>query len=410
MADVHLGAHREPHLRRLELQAFEAAMSKCVEHGVDFILISGDLFHVGIPDLAVVDSALRVMVKVKERGVPIYAIYGSHDYTPNGISVIDILNTAGVLTNVFRPRMESGKLELGMTVDQRTGAKIVGISARKIGLESKYYEVLDRAKIEEERGFRIFAFHSGLTQFKPLSLSQMETVDISLLPKGLDYYAGGHIHQRGEFSAEGYGKVVFPGPLFTGYGKDLEDTVRGESRGFYLVEFDDKLKSSTFVPVQTFDGVYEEYDFGGISSVEANRRLGEYVEGLDVTGKVVALRVYGELTGGRVADIEFGKVRHELMARGAVYVHLNRSALVSMEAKEQTAIGEDPATIEERVLSQGKPVDVSAPELKGEGSALLGKELLRLLRHPPKQGEAKRDYEARMLKDAIRTMKLEGMD
>ena len=81
-----------------------------------------------------------------------------------------------------------------------------------------------------------------------------------------------------------------------------------------------------------------------------------------------------------------------------------------MEAKEQTAIGEDPATIEERVLSQGKPVDVSAPELKGEGSALLGKELLRLLRHPPKQGEAKRDYEARMLKDAIRTMKLEGMD
>jgi DNA repair exonuclease SbcCD nuclease subunit len=237
----------------------------------------------------------------------------------------------------------------------------------------------------------------------------METVDISLFPKGLDYYAGGHIHQRGEFSKEGYDKVVFPGPLFTGYGKDLEDTVRGESRGFYLVEFDDKLRSTTFVPVQTFTGLYEEYDFEGINSVEANHRLSEDLEGLDVSGKVVALRVYGKLTGGRVADIEFGKARLELMARGAVYVHLNRSGLTSIEAGQTMGFGEDPATIEERVLSQESAVKVSAPELKGEGSAQLGRELLRLLRHPPKSGEAKKDYEARMLKDAIRAMKLEGV-
>jgi DNA repair exonuclease SbcCD nuclease subunit len=409
MADVHLGAHREPHLRRLELEAFDAAMTKCVELGVDFILVCGDLFHVGIPDLGVVDSALKVMMKVRESGIPIYAIYGSHDYTPNGTSIIDILGTAGVIANVFKPRLESGMLELEVTVDEKTRAKLFGISARKVGLESNYYEILDRAKIEDERGFKVFAFHSGITQFKPLSLSQMETVDISRFPRGLDYYAGGHIHQRGEFSMEGYGKIVFPGPLFTGYGKDLEDTVRGESRGFYLVEFDDKLRNSTFVPIKTFNGLYEEYDFGGINSVEANRRLAQELEGLDVSGKVVVLRAFGQLSGGRVGDIEFGKRRSELMARGAVYVHLNRSALSSMETAEQVGVGEDPALIEERVLRERTVVNVSAPELKGEGGALLGKELLRLLRHPPKTGEAKKDYESRMLEEAIRTMKLEGV-
>ena len=129
-----------------------------------------------------------------------------------------------------------------------------------------------------------------------------------------------------------------------------------------------------------------------------------------MSGKVVALRAFGQLNGGRVADIEFGKRRSELMARGAVYVHLNRSALASTEGAQLASLGEDPAVIEERVLREQKPVNVSAPSLRGEEGALLGKELLRLLRHPPKTGESRKDYEATKLDEAVRAMKLEGMD
>jgi DNA repair exonuclease SbcCD nuclease subunit len=289
LADVHLGAHREPNLQRLELTAFESGMKKCVEEGVDFVLVCGDLFHVGIPDLGVVNSALKSMMEVRKQGVPIYAIYGSHDYTPNGTSVIDILSTAGVLTNVFKPTFEGDRLKLEVTVDERTGARVVGMSARKVGLESRYFEALDRETLEREEGFKVFAFHSGLTELKPEHLSEMETVDAGLLPKGFDYYAGGHIHQRGEFSLPGLENIVFPGPLFTGHGQDLEATAKGEKRGLYIVEFDEHVVGKTFVPVGNFEGVFRDYDLTGRNALEAGSVIVDDVKDMDVAGKLVVL-------------------------------------------------------------------------------------------------------------------------
>jgi exonuclease SbcD len=180
MSDIHLGAHREPALRELERKCFADAMDACISQGVDFVLISGDLFHVGIPDLGVVNDAVRKMREVHDARIPIYAIYGSHDYTPTGTSVIDILHTAGILTNIMRPTVVDGRLRLKVFVDPETGAKLTGIAARKVGLESKQYQMLDKEPLEKEAGFKVFAFHSGITQFKPAFLSEMETLDISI--------------------------------------------------------------------------------------------------------------------------------------------------------------------------------------------------------------------------------------
>ncbi len=197
-------------MEKLEIETFSRAMDICIQRKVDFILICGDLFHVGIPDLTVVKEAVTKMREVRQQGIPIYAIYGSHDYTPTGTSIIDIIESAGLLTNVVKGRVEDGKLKLDFVQDERTRAKLVGISARKLGLERKYYEILDREILEREEGFKIFAFHSGLDEFKPDYLSQMETIPISFFPRGFDYYAGGHIHDRSENSLPGYEKVVFP--------------------------------------------------------------------------------------------------------------------------------------------------------------------------------------------------------
>ena len=409
LADVHLGAHRVPNLQKLELQTFDAAMRRCVEERVDFVLICGDLFHVGIPDLGVVNSALRSMMGVQESGIPIYAIYGSHDYTPNGTSVIDILNTAGVLTNVFKPSFEGDALRLKVTVDEKTGAKIVGISARKIGLESRYFDVLDRASLEREQGFRIFAFHSGLTELKPDYLDAMETVEAALLPKGFDYYAGGHIHERGEFELPGLGNIVFPGPLFTGYGRDLEATAKGEKRGFYIVEFDERVTSKKFVPIDSFEGVFREYDLTGKGAPEAGRTVAEDLAGLDVSGKLVVVRVFGELGGGKVADVGLSAVRESLTGRGAIHVYLNRSGLRSREVSGPIFSGEDPSSIERKLFErEASKVSIGDDHLRGQEGAQAGMELLRLWRQPPKLGETKRDYGARMVKEGVAA--LEGGD
>ena len=186
LSDIHLGAFRDPILRQMERQALEDAVEKCVELNVDFVLICGDIFHVSIPDLTIVNETIRTLRLLQKANIPVYAIYGSHDYTPNGTSVIDILDTAGILTNVMKARVdEEGMVILQFFTDPKTGAKLAGISARRIGLESKMYEKLDKPRLEAEKGFKIFAFHSGISEFKPSFLSDMETVPITNFPKGV---------------------------------------------------------------------------------------------------------------------------------------------------------------------------------------------------------------------------------
>jgi DNA repair protein SbcD/Mre11 len=399
MSDVHLGAHREPALRELERKCFAEAMDMCVREAVDFLLISGDLFDVGIPELGVVNDAVKKMRELRDAKIPVYAIYGSHDYTPTGTSIIDVLHTAGILTNIMRTSMEDGRLKLRFLTDPETGAKLTGIAARKMGLESKYYEMLDRESLEKEPGFKVFAFHSGLTQFKPDYLSAMETVDIGSLPKGFDYYAGGHIHQRGEYRLPGYQKVVFPGPLFTGYGgKDLEATARGEKRGFYVVDFDDKLRSTRFVPVQSVVGAYLEFDASGKNALDANKEFQDRAARLEVKGRLVAIRVFGELAGGKTADVGIQAAKRAMEERGALYVYANRHGLSSKEQTEVRVVGEDPAAIERNLFRDNvAKLRLSTTELTGESGANHAAELLRLLRQGQKSNESKRDYAKRVL-------------
>src|SRR5674476_1294466 len=142
MADVHLGANLQWKMAELEIGAFERAMDICVTRKVDFIVISGDLFHVGVPSvLNTVSQAVAKMREVANHSIPIYAIYGSHDYTPTSTSIIDVIESAGLLSKIVRPKVEDDMLKLECVVDARTGAKLVGISARRMGLEREYYDM-----------------------------------------------------------------------------------------------------------------------------------------------------------------------------------------------------------------------------------------------------------------------------
>jgi len=403
MADIHLGAHREPTLQKLEADAFSKAMDKCVELEVDFILVWGDFFHIGIPDLSVVNEALLRIRLVQKTGIPIYVIYGSHDYTPNGTSVIDILDTAGVITKVANWRVIGSKVKLDFFEDKKTGAKLAGISARKIGLERKYYEMLDKESLEKEEGFKVFAFHSAITEFKPEYLSEMESLPISYFPKGFDYYAGGHIHRRGEFKFPNYEKIVFPGPLFTGYGKDLEATVKGEQRGFYVVSFDNKVRQIEFQAIKNFEGIYQEYNATGKNALEVDKELRRLLD-INVNGKAVVLKVRGELAGGKTSDINFPEIRSRLLGRGALYVHLNRYGLSSKEFPKFVARGEEVSAIEGRVLTERiGQVSISQQTLK---DPLVAMEVLRVLRQEQKSNESKKDYQKRMVRSAIETLRL----
>lgn len=409
MSDIHLGAFREPILRQIERQVFEDAVRKCIELKVDFVLICGDIFHVSIPDLSIVNDTIHTLRLLEAADIPVYAIYGSHDYTPTGTSIIDILDTAGILINVSKMKVDDeGKVILQFIIDPKTKAKLAGISARRIGLESKTFENLDKARLEAEKGFKIFAFHSGITELKPAFLSEMETIPISNFPKDFDYYAGGHIHITDEFILPDFPSIVFPGPLFTGYGKDIEDTARGTKRGFFVVDFDEKVNKIEFVELPGFDGSYIPFDATGKNSHQAKRELAAKLDEIDPNGKVIIVRVKGELAGGKTTDINFVELQRQLYSRGAVYVQFNRFGLSSKEFEANKLAGEDPAQIESNLFRENiGTVKVSQANLKGDAGVHCAVELLGVTKDRQKGGESKSDYQDRIVLSGIETLKLQ---
>jgi len=410
LSDCHIGANKDPVLERLELAAFSKALDICMREQVDFILISGDLFHANIPDLDITNQAVKKMKEVKDNGITIYVIYGSHDYSPNKASIIDILDSAGIIKKIVKGEVINGKLRLDFFKDPKTGAKLTGISGRKIGIEKEYYEILDRDILEKEDGFKIFAFHNAILELKPEFLAEMEAIPLSFLPKGFNYYAGGHIHQHLEASFTDYEKIAFPGTLFAGYSRDFEQSARGIKRGFFIVHFENKVKSIKFYEIPVCNYEYFEYDVTNKNSIQAKKELFEKLSEVNVKDKLVVVKVKGELSGGKTSDISASEIRNLLIENGAIYVIVNRYSLTSKEYTTIKVRDEDIPTIENKLLKENVGlVNVSSDDLKGERGAKLASNLLRLLRQEQKINEYSKDYEERIKKMAIEVLGLEGI-
>ena len=236
----------------------------------------------------------------------------------------------------------------------------------------------------------------------------MDSIPISLFPRGFDYYAGGHVHQHSVHHLPGYDWIVFPGPLFVGYGRDFEFTAKGERRGFYIVSFDQTVTDAEFVETGLIESMFKEYNLTGLNSSRAQDTLAESFGSLDVDGKIVVLKIKGELSGGKTSDIDFVQLQKLLYERGAVDVHLGRRGLVSADYAAITVAGEDVTVIEERLLKENiGTVHTDVAKLQGDSGVKLSLELLRVLRED-RNAENKKEYEARMLEDALGVLQLKG--
>jgi len=109
--------------------------------------------------MGIVKETVKKLREVKENGIPVYIIYGSHDFSPNRTSMVDIVSEMGLMKNLFNTRVvkdEEGRerIKLEFTVDPGTGAKLTGIPGRKMGIDKSYYEKLDKKSLENEDGFK----------------------------------------------------------------------------------------------------------------------------------------------------------------------------------------------------------------------------------------------------------------
>jgi len=408
MSDIHIGAFRHERLKEALMQAFDSAIDRCIKEKVEFVIMAGDIFDSNVPDLSSVKLAVAKIRQAREAGIRFYVVYGSHDFSPNYASIVDVLESAGLFTKVDRPFSRDGKIGLEYVRDP-SGVKLCGISGKRLGLDIRDFQSLDMRGVRNEPGLKVFVFHGAIEELRPEALKMIPAMPASYLPEGFDYYAGGHIHHRSLDSLPGRPNIAYPGPLFGGDFRDLEYAARGGKRGFYIVDFGTAVHRVEFVPAETTPLMGLEYSAQGRSAYQAFAELRSLASGSDVKGKIVLVRVAGELSAGKTSDIDFGQIRKKLESKGALFTLMSYAQLSSREQAIAT-VPPKPANVTEEELFAKNITTVNLPEpsLIGRTGVDLSLRLLKTLREERRENEEQATYQTRIEGAALKEMGLEG--
>ncbi len=385
LSDVHLGGWREDSLRELGMKAFQQAIEICINEHVGFILISGDLFNVSLPSVDVLKEAANILNKVREHDINVYVIPGSHDYSVSGKTMIDVLESSGLLVNVAR--LDDGRLKV---YTDKTGIKIAGWHGRHGSLEKDEYLHVDFSQLENEDGKKIFMFHTMLEEFKPADLDIVECMSVNSLPEGCMYYAGGHPHRviDGRYST---GRLAYPGALFPNNFRELEQFQHG---GFYIV---DDNGNARWQQVKVAEVASLHVDASNKTARQVEEEIVMHASNKD--GRVVTLRIEGQLKEGKPSDINFKRI--DASFANAYYLLKNTSKLGSREIENievrQGSVEEVENSIVMEYLGKNK---IDAGLLNG---------LLASLDKEKEEGESNNDFSLRVVRDAARAARLQEM-
>jgi len=362
---------------------------------------SGDLFNTSLPSLEILKIVAKKLKQLQQKGIPLYAIPGSHDFSPSGKTMIDVLENAGLLINVCKGKInpETKQLELKFTIDQKTGAKITGMLGRKGMLDKTYYENLNLKLLETEPGYKIFLFHTTLSELKPKHLEMMEGQPASFLPKGFNYYAGGHVHHPTQQIIEQYGLCTYPGAIFPNNFSEIEKYSHG---GYLLI--DDELGKIEWIPIKVINHIPIKIDCTHKIPSVITFDLLNSVNNLDLTNTLITIKLTGTLDNGKISEINFPEIFQRLYQQGAYWVMKNTAQLQTNQFEEIKIDTSSPENIEEEIIKEHlQQVKVYDKETELQ----LTKQIFQTLNTEKKEGETIRDFQQRVKEEMNQILKLE---
>lgn len=399
LADCHIGSWRDPKLKDISTIAFQKAIDKCMEENVDFILIAGDLFNTSLPRIDNLKTVVNIFRKLKEKSIAVYIIPGSHDYSPSGKTMLDVLENAGLFINVVKGEEIDNRLKLNFTLDKKTGAKITGMLGKRLSLEKEYYKNLILENLENETGYKIFMFHSGIDELKPEDMQNIITQPLSLLPKNFNYYAGGHVHIVKDTKIEGYGTIAYPGPLFPNSFSELEKL---ETGGFYIVE----NSIPKWHPVQVYNINKIIIDCNQKNPEQVYNEIINEIKDKEFINTIVLIRLFGSLISGKPYDIDFKDIFAQLYDKSAYFVMKNTNQLTTKEFEEIKIDTKSAEEAEEKIIKEHLG-QIKLKDITLEKEEALIKQLIQTLSTEKQEGETNPDFEKRVKDDVSKVLDVE---
>lgn len=388
MSDVHLGSwSSNPIMRDYSVKAFYSALDKCYQEKVDFILIAGDLFDTSLPPIDILRKAVSKIRECTDRGIRIYCVPGSHDFSPTGKTFMKVLEDAKLVTICEKYEEVNGKLKMIFFEDE-TGAKITGMAGKMGALETKNFEHIDREALEKEEGFKILLFHAGIEEYKSEILKDMRAVKLEWLPKNFGYYATGHVHETRIENEEGIGRIVFPGPLFP---TDLKELQHYNS-GFFINTYENDELKTEFVPIKLFNVTTVNVNADDKTLQQVESELLDNVERYDLWERALILKVSGTLKSGRASDIDIRPITIRAEEKGAFIVKKNFNKFFSKEFEEIKLDSEfSIENVEKEIISNSNS---ELPGVSDQESLITN--IMKVLEEEKQEGETKDSFESRL--------------
>lgn len=392
LADCHIGGWRDEKLRNLNFESFTYAIDKCISENVDFVLISGDLFNTSLPGIELLKNTVRELNKLKENNIRVYTISGSHDFSPSGKTMLSVLEEAGLIIDVVKMEFVDNKIKLNFVQDVKTKVKITGIIGKKGMLETTIYNNLIYDNLEKEQGFKIFMFHTAITELKPKELENMGSLSLSLLPKGFNYYAGGHVHIVKEFNLEGYNNVIYPGPTFPNNFYELEQLKQGS---FYIYDNGDvKL-----IPIEIKKVISINLDCNDLSVDEIETNLKDEISNNHFEDTIVTIKLKGILRTGKSSDINFKEIFNLIYSKNAFFVMKNTFQLRNKQFEEIQVQENSVEDVENSLIQEHAGQN---QELNLENEVEFTKKLMVALSDEKIEDEKNDDYDQRIINSISR--------
>jgi DNA repair protein SbcD/Mre11 len=303
-ADLHLGYSQYGlEARRQDFDdAFKELVEKAIELKPDFMIIAGDLFHQPRPSNHTLENTIRSFKRLKDAGIPVLTVDGSHDSAPNTITstILYPLDSAGLIIHL--PRHQ------GACWSKKDCCYVYGIPTYHN--RHKTQEALPKFMAENQPTPKagvanIFVFHGAVDLPNVKGPFEAEILPEEL-PRGFCYYAAGHVHERFVCNFKD-GILVYSGCTETvGYDEAKYP------KGFFHVKVNEKGEASP-EPIELSSPrrfVLVEQDFTGMSSAKITELTLQMVKEADEEGAIVIPVLKGTLPAeASRTEIDIAKIR-----------------------------------------------------------------------------------------------------
>lgn len=381
-SDIHLGKTYRGSSGEAEryedfFRCLSGIVADAIRERVDFVLIAGDLFHIGQILPRTFARTIETLAPLKEAGIPCIAVEGNHDWIHrrDNISWMEAISQMGYLRLLRPSRLEDGGYRFD-PFDAETGLggwlqfgdlDIYGIGY--IGAQAgQHVERICQAVTTRNN---LLLFHVGIWTFSPVEIGNMKPEESHPLAERFGYLALGHGHKPYIVETpEGRPYAYNPGsPERVNFGEEKYP------KGYYLVTAEEGRFAAEFRTTDPRPMLVATINLEGAEHVESalERTLAQLRELLpsgEERAPLLELKLVGRV---RFHPFELGRERLRLALESiASPLHVeikNHLSLVSSAGSGET-VKKSLIEIEQDVLR----------ELIGAGSDYQGREeeLIRL--------------------------------